>query len=161
MPRQDAGTKIAGWTEINTTDQICNFLMHSCTSCSDSRQLLTLAGVTRRIYRLTFGWQARSGVLLFVIALAVAHRSSAQSVASVAAGGNDTMFVKTDGTLWGVGFNASGRLGDGTTIDRSTPVRVANNVASVAAGFQHSVFIRTDRTLWAVGSNQYENGLGK
>ncbi len=52
-------------------------------------------------------------------------------IRAVAASAGTTMYVKTDGTLWGVGRNHTGQLGDGTTTDRSTPVQVATGVASV------------------------------
>ena len=32
--------------------------------------------------------------------------------------------IKKDGTLWAWGFNSDGELGDGTTIDRETPVQI-------------------------------------
>ena len=51
----------------------------------------------------------------------------------VAAGGYHTAAVKTDGTLWAWGYNASGQLGDGTTRDRHAPyVGAATDWASVA-----------------------------
>ena len=46
----------------------------------------------------------------------------ATGVASVSAGYNHTLFVKTDGTLWAMGRNDFGQLGDGTKTDRHTPV---------------------------------------
>ena len=42
-------------------------------------------------------------------------------VTSVTAGGNHSLFIKSDGSLWGMGSNSNGQLGDGTTIDRSSP----------------------------------------
>ncbi len=75
--------------------------------------------------------------------------------ASIAAGWQHTVAVRTDGTLWAWGFNASGQLGDGTTTDRSGPVQVgtATTWASVAAGAAHTVAVRTDGSLWAWGDN--------
>ena len=35
-----------------------------------------------------------------------------------------TIATKTDGTLWSWGNNGSGQLGDGTIINRSSPVQV-------------------------------------
>jgi ribosomal protein L27 len=61
--------------------------------------------------------------------------------------------VKTDGTLWAMGYNEYGQLGDGTTTNRSTAVQVATGVASVAAGRDHTLYVKTDGTLWAMGSN--------
>ena len=80
----------------------------------------------------------------------------ASGVASVSAsvwGYGTTTFIKTDGTLWAMGNNDFGQLGDGTTTSRSTPVQVASGVASVSAGAGHTMFIKTDGTLWAMGEN--------
>jgi alpha-tubulin suppressor-like RCC1 family protein len=63
------------------------------------------------------------------------------------------MLIKLDGTLWTVGANESGQLGDGTTVQRPTPVQVAAEVAALAAGQTHSLFIKTDGSLWAMGAN--------
>jgi hypothetical protein len=54
-----------------------------------------------------------------------------------------------------MGYNSSGRLGDGTTTNRSAPVQVATGVASVGAGYSHSLFVKTDGTLWAMGDNAF------
>jgi alpha-tubulin suppressor-like RCC1 family protein len=82
----------------------------------------------------------------------------ATGVASVAAGSRHTMYVKTDGTLWAMGYKRNGQLGDEGTDSsilefRSTPVQVATGVSSVAAGAYHSMYVKTDGTLWATGSN--------
>ena len=63
----------------------------------------------------------------------------ASGVVSVAAGDSYTMFLKSDGSLWGTGDDFSGELGDGAPIPedenlmqaRSTPVKVLP-LASVA-----------------------------
>jgi alpha-tubulin suppressor-like RCC1 family protein len=39
-------------------------------------------------------------------------------------GGSHTLAVKTDGTLWAWGSNISGQLGDGTAVQRYSPVQV-------------------------------------
>ena len=81
--------------------------------------------------------------------------SGGTDVTAVTVGGNHTVFIKTDGTLWAVGDNSLGQLGDGTTTSRSTPVQVngGTNVAAVTAGLGHTVFLKTDGTLWAMGAN--------
>jgi formylglycine-generating enzyme required for sulfatase activity len=65
------------------------------------------------------------------------------------------MFVKTDGTLWGMGSNGQGMLGDGSTTQRTSPVQVpgVSNVAQVSAGGSHTMFVKTDGTLWGMGYN--------
>ncbi len=76
-------------------------------------------------------------------------------IAAVAAGGFHTMILKTDGTFWATGWNFYGQLGDGTTMSRSTPVRVMSGVQAVAAGGYHTMILKTDGTLWATGWNFY------
>jgi alpha-tubulin suppressor-like RCC1 family protein len=85
--------------------------------------------------------------------------------ASVAAGLEHTVAVKTDGTLWAWGDNAAGQLGVGTTTICSyqgcstSPVQVGSGFASVAAGDYYTVAVKTDGTLWGWGSN-YLGQLG-
>lgn len=63
--------------------------------------------------------------------------------------------IKTDGTLWAWGSNASSKLGDTTSTYRSSPVQIGalTNWYSVASGPLHSIAVKTDGTLWAWGSN--------
>jgi alpha-tubulin suppressor-like RCC1 family protein len=66
--------------------------------------------------------------------------------------------IKTNGTLWTWGLNSVGRLGDGTTLDRSSPVTTAGGGTTwwrVAAGFGNSTAIKSDGTLWTWGQNFY------
>jgi alpha-tubulin suppressor-like RCC1 family protein len=72
----------------------------------------------------------------------------------VACGINHTAAIKTDGTLWTWGLNTSGRLGDNTTINRTTPVTTfagGTNWKQVAGGNNHTTAIKTDGTLWTWG----------
>jgi len=70
----------------------------------------------------------------------------------VANASTSMMAVKTDGTLWTWGLNIGGILGDGTTINKSSPVTVAGGGTNwkVACGYSA---IKTDGSLWAWGSN--------
>ncbi len=81
----------------------------------------------------------------------------ANAVRSVAVGSSLTMWVTTDGILWGLSSNTYGQLGDGTNLIHSTPVVVADEVAAVAVGDFHSVVLKTDGSLWTAGFN----GLGQ
>jgi alpha-tubulin suppressor-like RCC1 family protein len=63
--------------------------------------------------------------------------------------------VKTDGTLWTWGYNVEGALGDGTTINRSSPVQTiaeGKNWKQVSSSF-HIMAVKTDGSLWGWGSN--------
>jgi alpha-tubulin suppressor-like RCC1 family protein len=67
--------------------------------------------------------------------------------------------IKTDGTLWTWGYNTTGQLGNGTRIEKSSPVTVSGggtnwkfcNMSTTG----HCVAIKNDGTLWTWGSGQY------
>ncbi len=63
--------------------------------------------------------------------------------------------IAQDGTLWAWGLNANGQLGDGTTTNRNSPLKVgsANNWLTVVIGGDYTIAIKTDGTLWACGLN--------
>ncbi|MBI5915682.1 MAG: T9SS type A sorting domain-containing protein, partial [Bacteroidetes bacterium] len=68
-----------------------------------------------------------------------------------------SLAIKTDGTLWAWGWNDSGQLGDGTFLDKNSPVKIGtdNNWQIVAADGKHSLAIKMDGTLWAWGLNDF------
>jgi alpha-tubulin suppressor-like RCC1 family protein len=73
----------------------------------------------------------------------------------ISAGCAHTAAVRTNGTLWAWGCNNSGRLGDNTTTNRSSPVPVVSGFidwCQVSAGC-HTAAVRTNGTLWAWGFN--------
>ena len=84
---------------------------------------------------------------------------TATNWASVAAGSQHTVAVKTDGTLWAWGDNGNGQLGDGTTTNRLTPGpgrhRHQLGVVGGRRHTGHTVAVKTDGTLWAWGCNDF------
>lgn len=68
-----------------------------------------------------------------------------------------TMVVKTDGTLWGWGFNGYGALGDGSTTTRSSPVQVGSlsDWALCHVSNRKCIATKTDGTLWSWGIGTY------
>jgi alpha-tubulin suppressor-like RCC1 family protein len=70
-------------------------------------------------------------------------------------GGEHTMILKSDGTLWATGYNNYGQLGTGDTINRRSPVQITSitGVAAVSAGGLHTMILKSDGTLWATGYN--------
>lgn len=82
----------------------------------------------------------------------------------VSAGGEFSLGLRSDGTLWSWGFNGSGQLGIGTTslvVYQTTPVQVGtdNDWLEISAGGYHSLALKSDGTLWVWGFNMY-GGLG-
>ena len=74
----------------------------------------------------------------------------------VSVGYYHTAAIKTDGTLWTWGNNNSGRLGDNSTTNRSTPVTTfagGTTWKQVSCGSFHTAATKTDGTLWVWGSN--------
>ena len=83
-----------------------------------------------------------------------AASSGAQPVTKIAAGGFHNLFLKSDGSLWVMGYNSWGQLGDGTYSDTNLPEQiVTNNVTAIAAGAYHSLFLKSDGSLWGMGQN--------
>jgi len=73
-------------------------------------------------------------------------------VKHMATGSRHNLCVKKDGSLWAWGSNDHGQLGDGTTIDRFSPIQiVSSGVSYVAAGAECSLFVKTDGSLWIMG----------
>jgi alpha-tubulin suppressor-like RCC1 family protein len=85
------------------------------------------------------------------------------NVTAIAAGTQHSLFLMSDGSLWGMGYNRWGALGDGTTNNLNHPEQiVASKVTAIAAGFDHSLFLQRDGSLWAMGENsagQLGNGI--
>ena len=81
--------------------------------------------------------------------------STATDWKETSAGAAHSFAIKESGILWGWGYNANGRLGNGTTAPSSTPVQIGTSTwKMVKAGYHHSVGIKSDGTLWAWGDNQ-------
>jgi alpha-tubulin suppressor-like RCC1 family protein len=99
-------------------------------------------------------------ICLLVAVLLPALTAPAQvTVTQIAAGGQHTLFIKSDGSLWAMGYNYYGELGDGTTEGGSYQTNqpemiVTNGVTAVAARGNHS-FFQTGSSLWAMGDNAY------
>ncbi|MBI5770408.1 MAG: immunoglobulin domain-containing protein [Verrucomicrobia bacterium] len=66
-----------------------------------------------------------------------------------------SFFSTSDGKFWGMGWNTSGQLGDGSTQSRGTPVEITTGVVDASAGYYHSVFVKADGALLGAGSNTY------
>jgi hypothetical protein len=78
------------------------------------------------------------------------------NVVAIAAGQYHNLFLKSDGSLWTVGWNIAGQLGDGTVNGTNLLEQiVSSNVVAIAGGGEHSLFVKSDGSLWAMGWNNY------
>ena len=73
----------------------------------------------------------------------------------IGAGDNHTVAVRADGVAFAWGQNNDGRVGDGSTTNRLSPVTVAGltGMQRAAGGTNHSLALKADNTVWAWGSN--------
>ena len=81
---------------------------------------------------------------------------SATDWCRVSAGRDHTAAVKTSGQLWTWGCNIWGQLGDGTTVEKCSPVREfcsATDWCAVSLGGQHTGAIKTTGQIWTWGVN--------
>ena len=69
--------------------------------------------------------------------------------------GKHALAILGDNSLWAWGDNTFGQLGDGTTIQRNSPVKIMDDVARVFAHSNHTFAIARNGSVYAWGNNQY------
>ena len=86
----------------------------------------------------------------------VSVAGAVKTFCQIAAGGTHTIGLDKNGMVWGWGANTNGRLGDGTTTSRLTPVSVAGAVktfCNIAVGFTHTIGLDKNGMVWGWGAN--------
>jgi alpha-tubulin suppressor-like RCC1 family protein len=91
-------------------------------------------------------------IVFAALAIGLAMPATAQTAAG---GENHSVILKSDGTVWSVGLNSSGQLGDSSNTQRATPVQVSSlsDVVAIAAGGNHSMAITSTGALYLWGAN--------
>lgn len=98
----------------------------------------------------------KNKIILMLLALSFSP-FNAQCWKSFSAGEMHTVALLSDGTMWNWGWNVSGQLGDGSTVDKLIPTqigtqsdwaKITNHHAS------HNLAIKNNGTLWGWGLNQ-------
>ncbi|WP_328603350.1 hypothetical protein OG943_25035 [Amycolatopsis sp. NBC_00345] len=76
-------------------------------------------------------------------------------VATLAAGGGQSLALLPDGGVLAWGFNDCGQLGDGTTTHRAAPAKIdaLSGVRSLAGGYHHTLALLLDGTVRGFGLN--------
>jgi len=85
-------------------------------------------------------------------------KSQVYSWTVISAGGTHTAAIRSDGLLFTWGLANLGQLGDGTTVNKSSPVQIGSSswtAVSVSAGGFHTAAIRSDELLFAWGNNSF------
>jgi alpha-tubulin suppressor-like RCC1 family protein len=85
----------------------------------------------------------------------------------ISCGGNHTIVLMNDGTLWGTGENGFGQLGLGNTNNKSTltqitttfPLGYQTRSKYISCGAYYTIILMDDGTVWGTGSN-YSGQLG-
>ncbi|MFZ4790401.1 MAG: InlB B-repeat-containing protein [Candidatus Competibacteraceae bacterium] len=74
---------------------------------------------------------------------------------NLASGAYHGVAWRPDGTAWTWGNNSQGQLGDHTTTERCSPIRVAGltGVSTVGAGQDHTLITTGDGAVWGWGNN--------
>jgi alpha-tubulin suppressor-like RCC1 family protein len=83
------------------------------------------------------------------------------NVMDIAIGEEHNLAILSDRTVWAWGRNGAGRLGDGTTSDRNTPIQIEDydgttklsNILSFDGGTNNTIIAKPDGTIWTCGNN--------
>ncbi len=89
----------------------------------------------------------------------VQESTHSTSWSSVCTGGDHTIAIRSDGTLWGWGCNTFGELGNNSTTESHIPVQESTHStdwSSLSTGYGHTAAIKSSGTLWSWGRN--DNG---
>lgn len=75
----------------------------------------------------------------------------------VEAGLEHSLALKNNGTLWAWGSNFWGMLGDGTRLNRASPVQIGtdSNWSKVSANGTFTLALKSDGTIWGWGWNTF------
>jgi alpha-tubulin suppressor-like RCC1 family protein len=94
--------------------------------------------------------------ILFIFSLLVCYTTcNAQCWQFITAGDAHCLGIKSNGTLWAWGLNATGQLGDGTYIDKNIPTQVGTDAdwLTASAGNNFSYAIKKNGTMYSWGNN--------
>ncbi|MCX7172039.1 MAG: hypothetical protein NTY41_17660 [Proteobacteria bacterium] len=106
---------------------------------------------------------SRLGIGMISSQSAPVRLTSISNVRAAAAGGQHSLALKRDGTVWAWGANYAGQLGDGTYSSVVSPIQVLglDNIVGISVANDHNLAVKQDGSVWAWGQNDHgQLGLG-
>ncbi|MBK9608607.1 MAG: hypothetical protein IPO58_20020 [Betaproteobacteria bacterium] len=99
--------------------------------------------------------RSAGAALLLVTVFALATVAAPASAMRIGAGHSHSFLIKDDRSLWVWGDNFNGQVGDGTQVERSSPVKLPGvaGIVDAGGGEAHSVAVRADGSVLAWGLN--------
>ena len=79
-------------------------------------------------------------------------------ILAASAGGNHTMALGPDGSIWAWGDNWNGQVGSDNILNRNRPTNIMNSVSHASAGYRHTFAIQEDGSMWAWGGTPRQEG---
>jgi len=76
-----------------------------------------------------------------------------QNIITISSYGDTTFMIDKNGSLWAWGANSVGQIGDGTTLEKTDPVKIMDNVLFVSSNHNTVIAIKTDGSLWIWGKS--------
>lgn len=101
-------------------------------------------------------WGSGTGTASLTPEQVGANVTGFNNIIAIDAGEAHNLALKSDGTVWAWGSNASGELGDGTTVGRVSPRQVlalSSNILAVSAGGSYSVALTKTGRVYVWGAN--------
>lgn len=90
---------------------------------------------------------------VFLLQLTGVGLQATPAVNKISGGANHSMFLKADGSVWAMGYNQDGELGNGIFINTNRPIEIGlGSVVEASCGGFHSLFLKFDGSLWATGA---------
>jgi alpha-tubulin suppressor-like RCC1 family protein len=89
---------------------------------------------------------SRAGIVPGLTGITAIASHASHSLALQTGGG-------ASGSVWAWGPNDQGQLGDGSTVNRLSPVKVAEQAVHLAGGASHTLVLKADGSVWGTGFN--------
>jgi len=111
------GTNVNTLTLVNNTNW--SGKVPRSISCGNNHMIVLMRDGTIFGTGLNFHGEIGNGNNTNRNTLGLISNTTGKTIRTVSCGGNHTMFLMTDGTVWGIGYNGEGALADGTTANRN------------------------------------------